>query len=267
MIILFIKIIATTVFVLGFSILAERCSPRLAGILMGAPLGALVSYFFIGQEAGPEYVVAGTPFAAAGMTGTLMFTYAYYRTSVWCSDWPPHWNAFSATLIGVAVYLIFIATIKGFAFNIVFALTLVIPAMFLGTFMFRKLGDLAVTAPPQLTLRLLFMRASGAALLVSLISSLATSLGPVWGGLLMAFPMTLLPTMVIIHLSYSKEHVYALLSAFPVGLGSVIVYIVAVGETFPRFGVAGGTISALAAAWVYLMLLPIGFKIVRYIKV
>ena len=266
MIILFIKIIATTVFVLGFSILAERCSPRLAGILMGAPLGALISYFFIGQEAGPEYVVAGTPFAAAGMTGTLMFTYAYYRTSVWCSDWLPHWNAFSATLIGVAVYLIFIATIKGFAFNIVFALTLVIPAMFLGTFMFRKLGDLAVAAPPQLTLRLLFMRAGGAALLVSLISSLAASLGPVWGGLLMAFPMTLLPTMVIIHLSYSKEHVYALLSAFPVGLGSVIVYIVVVGETFPRFGVTGGTIIALAAAWVYLMLLPIGFKIVRHWK-
>ncbi len=233
---------------------------------MGAPLGALISYFFIGQEAGPEYVVAGTPFAAAAMTGTLMFAYAYYRTSVWCSEWPPHWNAFSATLIGVTIYLLFIATIKGFAFNIVFALTLVIPAMLLGAFMFRKICDLAITAPPQLTLRLLLMRASGAALLVSLISSLAVSLGPVWGGLLMAFPMTLLPTMIIIHLSYSKEHVHALLSAFPVGLGSVIVYIVAVSETFPRFGVTGGTISALAAAWAYLILLPIGFKIVRHIK-
>ena len=82
----------------------------------------------------------------------------------------------------------------------------------------------------------------------------------------MAFPMTLLPTMVIIHLSYSKEHVYALLSAFPVGLGSVIFYIVAVGETFTRFGVTVGTISALAVAWAYLMLLPIGFKIVRHLK-
>ena len=266
MFILLVKIVATTVFVLGFSILAERCSPRLAGILMGAPLGALISYFFIGQEAGSEYVVASTPFATAGMTGTLMFTYAYYRTSVWCSDWPPHWNAFLAALIGVTVFLAFIAIISGFAFNIISALTLVIPAIFLGTFIFRKIGDLTISVPTRLTLKLLFFRASGAALLVTLISSLATLLGSVWGGLLMAFPMTLLPTMIIIHLTYSKEHVHALLSAFPVGLGSVVIYIVVVGETFSRFGIAGGTITALTAAWAYLILLPIGFKIFRYVR-
>ena len=82
----------------------------------------------------------------------------------------------------------------------------------------------------------------------------------------MAFPMTLLPTMIIIHLTYSKEHVHALLSAFPVGLGSVVIYIVVVGETFSRFGIAGGTITALTAAWAYLILLPIGFKIFRYVR-
>ena len=79
--ILLIKVAAATAIVLGLSVLAERLGPRLAGVLMGAPLGALISYYFIGREAGPEFVAAGTPYAAAGMTGTLMFTYAYYRTS------------------------------------------------------------------------------------------------------------------------------------------------------------------------------------------
>ena len=266
MFLLVFKIASTVVIVLGFSVLAERCGPRLAGILMGAPLGALISYFFIGQEAGSHYVAAGTPFAVAGMAGTLMFTYAYYRTSVWCNPWPPLWNALTATLAGVLVYLTFSVAIQDYQFTMISALIIIVPAMSTSAFLFRKLGDVKIIDPPRLTFKLLLIRASGAAFLVSIISSLAVELGPTWGGLLIAFPMTLLPTMLIIHLTYSKEHVYALLSAFPLGLGSVISYIVAVAETFPRYGITVGTISSLSAACIYLVLLPIGFKLVRRFK-
>ena len=261
-----IKIAFTTIIVLGLSVLAERCGPRLAGILMGAPLGALVSYFFIGQEAGPEYVAAGTPFAAAGMTGTLIFTYVYYRASVWLTSWPPLWNALAATFTGMLAYLIFTAMIKNYPLTIISALFIVTPAIFIGAFLFRKFVDVKIIDPPQLTFKLLLIRASGAAFFVSVISSLAVELGPTWGGLLIAFPMTLLPTMLIIHLSYSKEHVQAMLSAFPIGLGSVIVYIVVIGETFPRYGITMGTICALVAAWAYLILLPFGCKLARHFK-
>ncbi len=263
---LLIKVVAATAIVLALSVLAERLGPRLAGILMGAPLGALISYYFIGQEAGSEFVAAGTPYAAAGMTGTLMFTYAYYRTSVWCKKWPPLWNAAGATVTGIGVYLAFSAAIRNIPFTISTALAVIIPAIFFGSFLFRKLGDVKVRNPARLTFKLLAIRASGAAFLVSVVSSLAVVLGPTLGGLLMAFPMTLLPTMLIVHLTYSAAHVHAMLSAFPVGLGSVIVYIVAVSETFPRYGVTWGSLSALAAAWTYLMALPLAFKIVRRLK-
>ena len=261
--ILFIKVFAVTAIVLGLSVLAERLGPRLAGILMGAPLGALISYYFIGQEAGPEFVAAGTPYAAAGMTGTLMFTYAYYRISAWCAKWTPLWNAVAATAAGVGAYLASSAIIQYIPFTISTALAVIVPAIFIGSFLFRKLGDVKVRNPVRLSFKLLIIRASGAAFLVSVVSSLAVFLGPTLGGLLMAFPMTLLPTMLIVHLTYSAAHVHAMLSAFPVGLGSVIVYIVAASETFPRYGVTWGSLSALAAAWTYLMVLPLGFKIVR----
>ena len=72
--------------------------------------------------------------------------------------------------------------------------------------------------------------------------------------------------MLIVHLTYSAAHVHAMLSAFPVGLGSVIIYIVTVSETFPRYGVNWGSLSALAAAWTYLIVLPLGFRMVRRLK-
>ena len=78
--------------------------------------------------------------------------------------------------------------------------------------------------------------------------------------------MTLLPTMLIIHLTYSAAHVHAMLGAFPVGLGCVIVYIFAVSETFPRYGVTWGSLSALAAALAYLIALALVFRIVRQLK-
>ena len=264
--ILIIKVAAATAVVLGLSVLAERLGPRLAGVLMGAPLGALISYYFIGQEAGPEFVAAGTPYAAAGMTGTLMFTYAYYRTSVWCKKWPPLWNAMAAAAAGVGVYFTFSAVIKDIPFTILTALAVIIPAIFVGSFLFRELGDVKVQNPVRLTFKLLVVRASSAAFFVSVVSSLAVVLGPTVGGLLMAFPMTLLPTMLIVHLTYSAAHVHAMLSAFPVGLGSVIIYIVTVSETFPRYGVTWGSLSALAAAWTYLIVLPLGFRMVRRLK-
>ena len=264
--ILLIKIVATTAIVLGFSILAERVGPRLAGILIGAPLGALISYYFVGQEAGTEFVAISSPYTAAGMTGTLMLTYAYYITSVWCTKWPSLWNAVAATAAGVGSYLAFTLAIQDILLDIPTALAIVVPAVFIGSFLFRKLRDVKVLNPVRLTFKLLVVRASGAAFLVSVVSSLAVVLGPAWGGLLLAFPMTLLPTMLIIHLTYSAAHVHAILSAFPIGLGSGIVYIVAVSVTFPRFGVVWGSLSALAAAWAYFIVLPLVFSMARRLK-
>lgn len=258
-----VKIVAAGLIVLGFSVLAERVGPRLAGILMGAPLGALISYVFIGIDAGPAYVAAGCPHAIAGMAGTLMFTYAYYRVSAALPTLAPLANAGLATSAGVALFLGWSLVIRGIHFTIPTALAVVVPVVVVGTVLFRRLQDLRILKPARLTFGLMGMRAGGAALLVSVVSSLAVVLGPAWGGLLMAFPMTLLPTMLIVHLTYSAAHVHAMLGAFPVGLGSVIVYIAAVSETFPRFGVGWGTAVALVAAWGYLGLLPLAFRLAR----
>jgi len=261
-----IKIVAAAVIVLVFSVLAERVGPRLAGILMGAPLGALISYYFVGREAGTDYVVASVPHAIAGLVGTLAFTYAYFRATARFSNLSPFWNAGAGTAAGLAVYLAWSLAIQDINFTIPLALGLFLPFMAIFTLLFRRVADIKVRDPARLTPSLMAVRAGGAALLVSFISTIAVFLGPAWSGLLMGFPMTLLPTMLIVHLTYSKEHVHAFLGAFPVGIGSMVVYVVAVSETFPRFGVDLGTVSALAAAWTYLSVLTLAFRWARRFK-
>jgi len=263
---LIIKIVAAAIIVLGFSILAERVGPRLAGVLMGAPFGALISYYFIGHEAGPAFVAAGVPHAVAGLVGTLSFTYAYYRVSIRLAAAPALWNAGASTLAGLIAFFIWTAAIHDISLSIPTALMVLIPFMVLFTYLFRQAGNVRVRTPAKLTPKLLAIRAGGAALLVSAVSSAAVLLGPAWGGLLMGFPMTLLPTMLIIHLSYTKEHVHSFLGAFPIGLGSLVAYILVVSESFPRFGVDLGTLIALGAAYVYLAILPLAFRWTRKLR-
>lgn len=266
MTILIIKIAAAGLIVLVFSIVAERVGPRLAGILMGAPFGALISYYFVGHEAGPAFVAAGVPHAVAGLVGTLAFAYVYYWVTAWAGAWPPLMNAATGTLAGVAVFLAWAAPLHAVELTIPRALAILVPFMVLFTFLFRRAGDIRVRTPARLTLKLMCIRAGGAAVLVAAVSTIAVILGPAWGGLLMGFPMTMLPTMLIIHLTYTKEHVHAFLGAFPVGLGSLVVYAVIVSDAFPRFGVDLGTAVSLAGAYAYLAVLPLAFRLVRKLR-
>ena len=55
---LLIKAAWSAAVVLGLTIVAERMGSRVAGLLSGAPLTAVLVFFFVGQDLGVDYVVA-----------------------------------------------------------------------------------------------------------------------------------------------------------------------------------------------------------------
>jgi hypothetical protein len=96
------------------------------------------------------------------------------------------------------------------------------------------------------------LRASVAAILIVGVISLAEILGPRWTGLLTGFPTIVLPTLLIIHFSYGAAAAHAMIRNFPIGLGSIVLYILSVPITFPLFGIYGGTAAALVVSILYL---------------
>ena len=76
-----LKIVITIVIVTMLSIIAERISPRAAGILSGYPLGTAISLFFIGLEQGASFAATSAVYAIAGMAALLTFFYCYYLVS------------------------------------------------------------------------------------------------------------------------------------------------------------------------------------------
>lgn len=244
------------VIVLGISLVAERVSPRAAGIISGAPMGALISYYFLGLEEGIDFVTASVPYAVAGMSGVMAFVCGYYVASTRVRGF----NPLLSTIAGLAGFLAAAVSMRGVAFSALGGLAVAAAAALLAGTLLRRAVDIRVVAPVRMTFGLLALRAGSAAALVVSVVSLAKILGPAWAGILMGFPMTLLPSILIVHVTYSKEHAYAMLRGFPLGIGSVLSYLLSVPFSFPAFGVHLGTLASLAIALCYLAALSLLFR-------
>ena len=128
-----------------------------------------------------------------------------------------------------------------------------VSATFAFAFIFRNIEDSRIDRPVRLTFRILVLRAALAAVIILMITGAAKWVGSRWAGLFSAFPTTLFPLMLIVHLSYGRPAVNTIIKNFPRGLGSLILYALGVSFVYPRFGVLLGTIVAFTLATAYLV--------------
>ncbi|MEJ2473687.1 MAG: hypothetical protein P8Y74_07345 [Desulfobacterales bacterium] len=128
-----------------------------------------------------------------------------------------------------------------------------VSATFAFAFIFRNIEDSRIDQPVRLTFRVLVLRAALAAVIILMITGAAKWVGPRWAGLFSAFPTTLFPLMLIVHISYGRPAVNTIIKNFPRGLGSLILYALGVSFVYPRFGVLPGTIVAFMLATAYLV--------------
>lgn len=236
--------------VLGLSAIAERVNTRTAGILAGAPITSVLVYLFVGLEMGPHYVVESVPHGIAAFTATLAFVIGYHRGSVWFGR-----NAAPlCALLGTGAFGAVALALVRVPFGIASATAMTLAAAGLSFWFFRTIEFVRVERPVRYTFRLMLLRASGAALLVIGAIKVAEALGPRWTGLMAGFPATLLPTLLILHFTYGQPQALAVIRNFPLGLGSIVLFILSVSFTFPLVGVNYGTLASLMLSLTYLML-------------
>ena len=244
------KILVSGGIVLGLSLLAERIGPRVAGVLSGAPWGAVMVYFFLGIEMDSKIVVASVPHAIAGLNGTLLFVYAYYRASLWSS----RFGILVAPAVGIAAFMVVVLVLSLVSFSSITALALTGVVTLTAGLLFRtRMVNLRISWRVRMTPGIIAFRTGLSMFFVVSIVALAKVMGPTWAGLLVGFPMTLLPLLLIIHMTYSKEHTHAIIRNFPIGMVSLIIYLLSIPFTFPAFGISLGTIASLSASVIYLV--------------
>ena len=244
-----IKLIVAISFVIGLSLLAENVSPKVAGILSGYPTGSAITLFFFGLEVSPAFAAVSSVYNMIGLTASLSFVYIYYIAS----NFFIKFNILLSSLTAIFGYFLIVSLLHLIDINKYIAILIPITFSFLFIYLFKNIKNINIQTKAKLNYKILFVRAFFAALIILLITSVPKFVGPTWAGLFSAFPTTLFPLMLIIHFTYSKEHVHTVIKNVPVGMFSLIIYSLVVSIVYPLLGIYIGTIVSFAAATLYLL--------------
>ncbi len=254
-----IKILVAVFMVMALSVLAEWVSPRFAGILSGYPLGAAISLFFIGYEISPEFAAESAVYTAFGLVAIQGFAFGYYHFSRWFAQSRVLINMALSVIGGVACFGIVIFALQKISVNRTTAFVTAIISLLIFNHLFRRIENIKIVDRTKLRLATLLIRAFCAAAIIIFITAAAKLVGPRWSGLLSAFPITLLPFLVIIHVTYSPAHAWTIIKNVPRGLGALLVYSLLLSLVYSSWGLLWGTLAAYALATVYLVLANVNF--------
>ena len=248
--ILFVKLLVSIILVLSLSAVAEHVSPRAAGLLAGYPAGAAITMFFIGLDIGPDFAAESAIYTMIGLIATQAFVFCYFKSTLYFRKF----TIAASSAMAILGYLFVIWLLHFIQLNKFLAALLPIASIFVFIFLFRQIKNATIKERVKLTPKILFLRAFLAGFIILIIIATAKSVGVRWAGLFQAFPSTLFPLILIVHLTYDRAHVHTIIKNFPQGLGSLITYSLCVSIVYPISGVYIGTLISLAAASVYLII-------------
>jgi hypothetical protein len=257
-----LKLTVSIVVVLALSVIAERVTPRIAGIVSGYPAGLAINLFFFGYEISPAFAAESALYSAVGLLATLSFIFCYYLVSLRLRR-----NViFISSLLSFCAYLAVVLGTRHIPVNYTSALLVPVVSIFLFLYLFRRIRNSTIEERVSLTFRVLLLRALVAAGIVLIVTSMAHFVGPAYAGLFAAFPSTLFPLMLIIHATYDVGHVHTIIKNYPIGLGSLVVYSLAVSLTYQQHGILKGTLISFAAATIYLIAYAVAAALFRKLK-
>ena len=249
---LLVKLAVTMVAVVGLSLVAERLSTRLAGVLAGFPHGIAIVLYFIGVEQGADFAAQAAGFATAGLAANVGLAFAYARLSARFGT--ASLAVPGAALGAVAAFLLIAAVLRLIAPGPWLAVVLTLAMIGAVRWLLRGSGARGQVKRPKARAAELLARAGLAGAIVALITGIAAWVGPDWAGLFAGFPVVTFPLLVILHARHGAAPVASVVRHYPFGILSLLVFTLVVRWAFAATGMGWGTLIGLTASLLYLSL-------------
>jgi hypothetical protein len=243
------KLLVSVGMVVGLGAVAVRAGPRLAGLLSGYPLGTATALFFIGLELSPGFAAESAVHTLPGFSATLALGAGYLA----CGRRTGLPGVLTGTAGGLAAFAVTGLVLAEIDFNRLTGTLTSLAAMLVAMGLLRGVPD-ATAGGRAAGWSALILRALLATAIVFAITGLAHLLPAAWAGIMSAFPVTLYPLMVILHLTRGPATVATLIKHFPAGMLSLLGYTLCVSLTYERIGLALGTLAGFAVATLWLLL-------------
>lgn len=249
------KIVVTFLTVVLLAKVAERLSPKHAGLLAGFPLGTAIALYFYALQQGTDYAAQSAIHTIPGLTASMSLAYGYW----WVIKRKPGLLWLPVALVsGLVCFFISSNLLSQLPEHRGIGFLVVLTAIFMFRTLFKEIENvqIAATAAPTASRRWvsLLFRAAIASATILFITAMANVLGPTNAGLLAAFPISFLPLMLILHITYGANIASAAIRHYPDGLGALAIYALAVSYLYPLLGQQWGTAASLGCSVLYLVL-------------
>ena len=250
-----VKLIISIAVVVGLAEIAKRVDPALSGVLLGLPLGAGLTVYFISFEQGVEFLLPGIPWAIAGLASSLLFCLGY----LWAGRQIKTGrivSVISGSLAATALFFISGAFLRSLELDVIRAtlLFLVVAAGNLLILRFLPGGTEQKKAGP-LSPKELLLRALIAGLIITGVTMAAPLAGSRWAGILSSFPSTLYALLVIVHYETGDELYPVIIRGFARSVTTLAVFYLGCLAALPFFGLNLGfaIVYAISAAYLFLL--------------
>lgn len=256
---LIVKSIAVVALVLSLSYIAEKVSPKVSGILSGLPVGSSITLLFFAVENGVDYVTKVALYNIHGLFAALAFSIGYYISTFYKGKF----EIFMSLLISFIAYLTIAFILAYVPPHVVLTPLIVITLMLIASIYFAKKENFAIDKKVKTSISDIFFRSLLTISIFLVISSLPKYVPSNIAGIFSSFPTILLPLMLIIHFRHSRLQARTVIKNTPFGLSSVVIYSLVVYFAYAKIGIVFGTIVALIASVLYVV---IQGKVLRYFK-
>ncbi|MCL1481170.1 MAG: hypothetical protein MH213_07490 [Marinobacter sp.] len=153
------KLVISIGIVLGLSLVAERVSARMAGMLAGYPLGTAIALYFIGLEISPAFATESAVHTLAGFSATLALSGGYLLGAR--RDGLA--GVLSGTALGILAWLLTSLVLTSIDFNRITGTLTTFVAILIFVRLYRRVPDVAVGARRSLSWPALALRSGLAA--------------------------------------------------------------------------------------------------------
>jgi len=255
------KAISVIALVLSLTVIAEKVSPKISGVLSGLPVGSSITLLFFAIEYGVDYVKETALYNIHGIFAALAFSIGYYISTFYTGKF----QVILSLIISFISYLIIAFILSFIPPHIIFTPLVVFSLLIVSAIYFSKKEDHKIVKISKVSIFDLLIR-SGLTLIIFLIISNLPKYVPInIAGIFSSFPTILLPLLLIIHFNHSNLQARTIIKNVPFGLTSVILYSYIVYFAYPSIGILWGTLVALFSSVVLIMIQTIVFKFFKII--
>jgi len=232
-----VKFAITVVMVVGLSEVARRVNPRIAGILVGLPLGAGLSAYFFTIERGVEFTLAAVPWGIAGLSASIVFSLAYLLAGRHIHVSGRILPVIVSSIAAIAAYFATGRFFRMFTLTTAISATVTALMMVANIAVIRRL-DLPRNkgASKPMGLMVVIFRAVVGGLTVATVTSLAGLVGAGWSGIMSAFPAMLFPILLVLHFEEGDRLYPGVIEGFGYGIGNLVIFYVLLSFLLPRLG-------------------------------